>query len=154
MEVGAAEIERERHSYHSLLPSSRSCFLQIPNPMQHVMFQRRLPTRHAASAVSKILSRLSGHRNVSRAVPEGSVGTSRISPSEPTTLSEDGIRTLRIRKHGHKPLPIPEIMDPIYLYARNKHKQPRQVIIGYRRLDVGQGRHQDRGRASSQSFRN
>lgn len=112
--------------------------------MQHVMFQRRPPIRLAASAVSKILNRQSGHRNVSRrTVPEGSVGTSRISPSEPTTLSEDGIRTLRIRKHGHRPLPIPKIMDPVYLQARDKHKQPRQVIVGYRRLDLGHGRLQD-----------
>lgn len=31
-----------------------------------------------------------------------------------------------MRQHGNKPLPIPEIMDPIYLDSRHKHKHKKQ----------------------------
>ena len=92
--------------------------------MQHVMLRSRSPSLRPAAVAKKV----SYKRNASTTTSE-IPGTSIISSSEPTVPSEDGFRTLRTRKYGGKTLPIPEIMDPVYLQARDKYKQPKQVLI-------------------------
>ncbi|KAF7191471.1 hypothetical protein HII31_06973 [Pseudocercospora fuligena] len=44
-------------------------------------------------------------------------------------VGDNGMRTYRLRKYGNKPLPLPEIMDPIYLEARHKFKQPKADAV-------------------------
>ncbi|KXT14762.1 hypothetical protein AC579_7793 [Pseudocercospora musae] len=53
----------------------------------------------------------------------------RISPDQPTIIGDNGMRTYRLRKYGNKPLPLPEIMDPIYLEARHKYKQTKADAV-------------------------
>ncbi|KAM3417733.1 hypothetical protein BST61_g5966 [Cercospora zeina] len=76
------------------------------------------PTEAAQFAFSSCAS---GHEGA----PREGISTA-ISANEPTIVSEDGVRTLRIRKHGSRALPVPEILDPLYLEARHKHKKPKE----------------------------
>jgi hypothetical protein len=46
---------------------------------------------------------------------------------QPTAPSEDGLRTVRKRKHGHNALPLPPFMDPIAINAKTKHQQPKPL---------------------------
>lgn len=58
--------------------------------------------------------------------PSGSV----IPPQpQPSVLTEDGTRTLRQRQHGNRNLPLPPLMDPIVLAAREKYTQPKAEVV-------------------------
>ncbi|CAK1365956.1 unnamed protein product [Cercospora beticola] len=92
---------------HSKKPSLRSV------AVAHGTTRLLWPRRHASSNAS------TGHRKGYREAPPA------ISASEPTIISEDGTRTLRTRKNGSRALPIPEILDPLYLKARHKYRQPK-----------------------------
>ncbi|EME78220.1 uncharacterized protein MYCFIDRAFT_179652 [Pseudocercospora fijiensis CIRAD86] len=83
-------------------------------PMQHVTRRAR---PHAPSNYHH--SRL----HVGARIARDDIDQVRISSDQPTVIGDDGRRTYRLRKHGNKPLPLPEIMDPIYLQARHKSKQ-------------------------------
>ncbi|GIZ47684.1 hypothetical protein CKM354_001076900 [Cercospora kikuchii] len=98
--------------------------------MQHVMLlSRKLSLRPVAVAHGAIrllwprryasANASTGHRRGYREAPPA------ISADEPTIISKDGTRTLRTRKNGSKALPIPEILDPLYLKARHKYRQPK-----------------------------
>lgn len=39
--------------------------------------------------------------------------------------SPDGLRTLRARSAGQRPLPVSPILDPLLFAARRRHKQPK-----------------------------
>lgn len=43
----------------------------------------------------------------------------------PTVTSEDGTKTFRARRHGNPNLPLPPLMDPIAIEARQKFKAPK-----------------------------
>ena len=42
---------------------------------------------------------------------------------QPTETTKDGARTLRVRTLGHRPLPLPPIMDPKAIDARTQYEQ-------------------------------
>ena len=44
---------------------------------------------------------------------------------ESTVTSEDGNRTIRMRQHGNRSLPLPPLMDPVAIEAKAKHRQPK-----------------------------
>ncbi|GAB7361295.1 hypothetical protein MBLNU230_g1354t1 [Neophaeotheca triangularis] len=52
----------------------------------------------------------------------------RIVSQLPITDSEDGLWTLRRRKHGQKPLPLPPILDPKAIARKSKGKEPKQNL--------------------------
>ncbi|PPJ55588.1 hypothetical protein CBER1_03746 [Cercospora berteroae] len=90
---------------HSKNPSLR------PVAVAHGTTRLLWPRRHTSSDAS------TGHRRGYREAPPA------ISANEPTIISEDGTRTLRTRKNGSRALPVPEILDPLYLKARHKYRQ-------------------------------
>lgn len=45
---------------------------------------------------------------------------------QPTTTSEDGATTLRMRQHGNRSLPLPPFIDPIAIEAKQRHKLPKK----------------------------
>lgn len=45
--------------------------------------------------------------------------------AQPTTTSDDGSRTLRVRKDGNRNLPLSPVMDPVAVEARERHKKPK-----------------------------
>lgn len=49
---------------------------------------------------------------------------------QPMALSEDGTKMQRERKHGDKSLPLPPLMDPIVIKARNRYTQPKPREAG------------------------
>lgn len=44
---------------------------------------------------------------------------------QPTELSEDGARSLRVRKYGGKSLPLPPFMDPVKVARHMKYRTPK-----------------------------
>jgi len=46
---------------------------------------------------------------------------------QPTELSEDGARTLRVRRGGNKSLPMPPIMDPLAVEKKEKKRKPKPL---------------------------
>ncbi len=46
---------------------------------------------------------------------------------QPTVINEDGTRTLRQRQHGNTTLPLPPLMDPVAVQAKERHKQPKAL---------------------------
>jgi hypothetical protein len=44
---------------------------------------------------------------------------------QPSVTNEEGTQTLRLRQHGNKSLPLPPLMDPIAIEARERYKQPK-----------------------------
>lgn len=44
---------------------------------------------------------------------------------QPTVISEAGTKTLRLRQHGNQSLPLPPLMDPIAIEAKERHKKPK-----------------------------
>ena len=49
---------------------------------------------------------------------------------QPTVTSDDGTRTLRLRQHGNRKLPLPPLMDEIAVKAKERYtaKKPRQEV--------------------------
>ena len=46
---------------------------------------------------------------------------------QPTVTSEDETKTLRTRQHGNARLPLPPLMDPLAIQAKERHKQPKPM---------------------------
>ncbi len=44
---------------------------------------------------------------------------------QPTVVTDDGTRTLRLREHGNKSLPLPPFIDPIVMGAKRRYKTPK-----------------------------
>lgn len=96
--------------------------------MQHVMLLSKKPSLRPVAVAHRATRLLWSCRHTSSDASSGYGRGYReapptISANEPTIVSEDGTRTLRTRKNGSKALPIPEILDPLYLKARHKYRQ-------------------------------
>ena len=52
--------------------------------------------------------------------------TSALAPQpQPTVTDSDGTKTLRLRQHGNRSLPLPPLMDPIAIEAKERYKKPK-----------------------------
>ncbi|KAK5172904.1 uncharacterized protein LTR77_003026 [Saxophila tyrrhenica] len=48
---------------------------------------------------------------------------------QPTVTNEDKTKTLRTRQHGNRELPLPPLMDPLAVEAKQRHKRPKPLRI-------------------------
>lgn len=48
---------------------------------------------------------------------------------QPTVTAEDGTKTLRLRQNGERALPLPPLMDPIALEAKERYKEPKALAM-------------------------
>lgn len=47
---------------------------------------------------------------------------------QPSVKDDEGTKTLRLRQHGNRSLPLPPIMDPIAVAAKERHTTPKRSV--------------------------
>ncbi|KAF2211959.1 hypothetical protein CERZMDRAFT_97878 [Cercospora zeae-maydis SCOH1-5] len=133
MEVSAGDVKAEvggtPEAASSQTSHSTGSPLCLVSHMQHVMLRPKKPSLHLTAVAGGKKCPLRHCLSTSSAAASGhergacGKAATAISKNEPTIVSEDGTRTLRSRKHGSRALPVPEILDPLYLTARHKYRQ-------------------------------
>ena len=89
--------------------------------MRHVSVPHQVRFRRHGVSSRRVFARL---RHTNNAYTRSNPQVIEPNPG-PTTRNEDGTKTLRLRQHGNKPLPLPPLLDPIAIAAKERYKKPK-----------------------------
>ena len=93
--------------------------------MRDVIFARRVWLSGPFNVQNKILHRARDVRSRHNLTTVQTSNRGFEQKDQPTVSSEDGLRTYRVRQHGNRGLPLPAIMDPVAIRAKERHKEPK-----------------------------